>query len=163
MSNPKETNPSTTSAPSTGAAGISPEQFKELLATIGQQNIEAVKAAIEASKLPTVLEQKKLDEAETKHQENLEERRANAAGQKQKLAQKKADQHACTHKHANGHSHMVLVYDNNRAGTNYLMCQSCQAVIRPGVAPENYGGLVIFDTNLYNQLFQTLPTNELFQ
>lgn len=154
MSNPKETNSNST---------ISIDQLKEILAQLGAQNLEGVKAAIEASKQPTVLEQKQLDEAEKAKQANLEERRANAAGQKQIIENRQFTQKFCTHKHPNGHSHIVLVYDNNRAGTNYLLCQFCQAVIRPGTAPDNYGGSVIYDTVLYNQLFQTLPTNELFQ
>lgn len=44
----------------------------------------------------------------------------------------------------------------------YILCQKCQAIVRPGNPPKGYKGNHIYNTVLFNQLFQKVPNQEIF-
>lgn len=140
---------------------ISAADLKAILVEVGRQNKEALKEIIDEIKKPTALEQKKLDEEAKAVADRNQERKENAAGILAQIDQKRQLQRICSHKHRDGHSHCVFVSGQGRH-PDYILCQVCQGKIRFGVAPENYNGDDIYDTNLYNRLFQELPTNDLF-
>ena len=56
---------------------------------------------------------------------------------------------ACIHRRKDGTNNAVYVPNGH-----FMVCQSCQAVIRPGVAPEGDLGVDIYSTQLFNELFQ---------
>lgn len=142
--------------------GISLALLREILAEQSKQNAEQLKSVIEELRKPTALEQKKIDEEVAELISKNEERKSNAQAMIKKSEDKRALQRICTHKGSDGHTHCVFVHDNNGKGTGYILCQRNQCQIRPGAAPAEYNGDVIYDTNLFNALFQTLPSNELF-
>jgi hypothetical protein len=72
----------------------------------------------------------------------------------------------CSHKHAaaeGGHSHGVFVMEK-APSPGYIHCQKCHVNIRPGPVPSgNTDPLGLYDTGLFNRIFQELPTaNEMF-
>ena len=141
---------------------ISLSDLKQILADQARQNAEQLATVIQELKKPTVLEQQQLDREKAELLAKNEERKANAQGQKQILAEKRAIQRICSHKHARtGDSHCVFIHE--RSGPGYLLCQKNQCIIRPGVQPkENYNGTDIYDTALFNRILQEMPSNELF-
>lgn len=141
-------------------AGISLAVLRELLAEQSRQNAEQMKIVIEELKKPTVLEQKKLDQEAKEILERNQDRKDNAAGMLKQIENKKFLQTTCSHKHRNGGSHCVMVNVQNQP--EYILCQLNQCKIRPGSAPQGYEGTDIYSTQLFNELFQTLPSNELF-
>jgi len=56
---------------------------------------------------------------------------------------------ACIHRRKDGTNNAVYVPNGH-----FMICQSCQAVIRPGTAPEGDLGVDIYNTQLFNELFQ---------
>lgn len=56
---------------------------------------------------------------------------------------------ACIHRRKDGTNNAVYVPNGH-----FMICQSCQAVIRPGTAPEGDLGVDIYNTALFNELFQ---------
>ena len=56
---------------------------------------------------------------------------------------------ACIHRRKDGTNNAVYVPNGH-----FMICQSCQAVIRPGTAPEGDLGVEIYNTQLFNELFQ---------
>jgi len=125
--------------------GITPEQMKELLT-----------AVIKAVKEPTVLEQQEIDKKKLKDDQAQVARASNAKGVLQEAANKKINQRLCSHESTdpNGLTHSHLVYIKEPTGVGYILCQKLQCVIRSGVASPNYKGNVIYDTDLFNRLFQ---------
>lgn len=114
---------------------------------------------------PTEIEQKLLDEDKASKKMAQAERFENSKNVKAQMEARRREQLACTHAHADGHTHLVHVQENGRlaGGAGYLHCQSCQAKIRPD--NENVKQLdphAIFDTALFNRLYQTLPNREIF-
>jgi arginyl-tRNA synthetase len=62
---------------------------------------------------------------------------------------KRTAQRLCSHMRRNGTTTGVYV-----ANGNYIICQQEQCIIRPGVAPAGDPGNDIYDTHLFNTLFQ---------
>jgi hypothetical protein len=129
------------------------------------QNIIAT--AIAAAKEPTEIEKITLDEKRAEQEarraqiEADQQMRADTARQQIVIMQnKRAAQHVCTHKHRkSGDTHCVFVSDDLGG---YVLCQKCQAVIRPGAEPAKNNAGVIYDTALFNQLFQECSDNGLW-
>jgi hypothetical protein len=141
---------------------ISISTLKEILAEQARVNQENTQKLIEELRKPTVLEQKKL-EAEAKALADANQERAdNATAMLLKITTKRTEQAICSHKHRNGHSHCVYIMEK-APSPGYILCQLNQCKIRPGVAPVDYKGTDIYDTALFNRLFQELPSNEMFQ
>lgn len=132
---------------------LTPETLKDIIAT-------AVSEAVKAVKAPSELEQRKLDEQSRQIKQDQENRAKTAKDALQEIENKKSVQRSCTHQHKNGDTHCVYVKESR--GIGYLICQKNQCKIRAGVAPQGYKGNDIYDTQLFNQLFQKLPDNELF-
>lgn len=77
-------------------------------------------------------------------------RKENAETILQMLKNKRIDQENCIHMRRDNTTTAVYI-----ANGNYLICQACQAKIRPGSAPENGGDNGDFyNTHLFNRLFQ---------
>lgn len=132
-------------------------QEKATLALTADDLKEIIQTAIEAAKAPNVLEQRKLD-AEMKAVESAQQDRSDQSDQiKAAIQAKRSTQRICSHMHRDGGSHCVYILDGN-----YILCQKEQCKIRPGVAPANYKGGDIYSTELFNKLFQTVATNEMF-
>ena len=143
------------------AKSLSIELVKQMLAEQARQNSENLKEVIQELKKPTVLEQKALDAELQRIKDANEERLSNSAGIKQQMADKAMNQQICSHRHRDGHSHGVFVMEKN--GPGYILCQKNQCKIRPGTRPEkNADFSAIYDTALFNRVFQELPTNEMF-
>jgi hypothetical protein len=134
--------------------------LKEILADQASQNADNLRTIVEELKKPTVLEQKELNRLDRETKDRQEERKANSDAQKQKIENKRLNQQICSHKHRDGNSHCVLVQVQHQP--DYILCQKNQCKIRPGKAPDGYKGTDIYDTRLYNDIFQTLPGNEMF-
>lgn len=64
------------------------------------------------------------------------------------IANKRREREACIHMRRDNTTTAVYI-----ASGNYCICQSCQAIIRPGVAPEGYSGEDFYDTQLFNKLW----------
>lgn len=141
--------------------GISTEELRKILADQAKQNAEQTAEIIRELKKPTVLEQRALDREQKEIQDKNEERKANAGAMLQKDREKKFTQATCSHKHRDGNTHCVFVMEK-APSPGYILCQKNQCIIRPGTRPEGYGGSAIYDTDMFNRLFQELPTNELF-
>lgn len=128
---------------------------------------DIIAAAVAESRKPSELEQLELEEkkaAQEQKRAQIEQdqqtRRETAEQQLQIMANKRAFQKLCTHKHRKGDTHCTFVHDEQGG---YVLCQKCQAVIRPGVAPKSYTGDVIFDTDLFNRLFQDTSSNGMWE
>lgn len=141
---------------------VSLKDLKEILADQAKQNAEQLKTVIEELRKPTVLEQQKLDREAKEILDKNQERKENGAALLIKIENQRLTQSICTHKHRDGNSHCVWVQEK-APSPGYILCQKNQCKIRPGVAPKDYKGLDIYDTQLFNRLFQELPSNELFQ
>lgn len=121
---------------------------------------EIVTAAIKAAKEPNVVEQRQLD-AQTKAIEQAQASRLQTSEEvKRELTNKRWTQKNCSHEHADGTTHAVWIQE--KSGPGYFICQKNQCVVRPGTAPANYGGTVIFDTEEFNRLFQKARNQEIF-
>ena len=140
---------------------ISLSDLQVILAEQQRQSDERLMKIIAELKKPTVMEQKQLDKEAAEILAKNEERKANAEGM---LAKRKADhdmKRACSHVHPNGNTHCVYIQE--RRGPGYILCQRNQCIIRPEPAPAKYDGDDIYDTQQFNRLFQSLPSQELFQ
>lgn len=132
-----------------------------ILAEERRQHAEDMKAIIAEMKKPSVVEQIALDKQAAEIAARQKERLDNAAAIKQLMAEKAFQKRTCTHVHAKTNdSHCVYIME--KRGPGYLLCQACQAVIRPGEPPEGNDTDYIYDTALFNRLFQGIPSNELF-
>ena len=141
---------------------ISIDVVKQMMAEQAKQNSEMLASVIQELKKPTVAEQKALDAELQRIKDANEERKGNAAGILMKMQQDRFEKETCTHEHRNGVSHGVKV-EEKAPSPGYILCQSCQANVRPGPKPtENSDPRAIYDTNLFNRMFQKLPSSELF-
>ena len=140
---------------------VSMSELREILAAQARENAAALKTVIEEIKKPTALEQKKLDAEAKQLLDQNEERKSNSGAILQQIENKRQMQRICTHKHRDGNSHCVYVMEQR--GPGYILCQKNQCIIRAGNPPTNYKGNDIYSTDLFNRLFQELPSNELFQ
>lgn len=122
---------------------------------------EILRDVIREVKAPNVVEQKKLDEQARQTEIAQDNRRKQADLMIEDQKNKRFVQRACSHEHRNGDSHCVYIIEKNTPG--YILCQKCQGKVRPGGAPKGYKGDDIYDTALFNRMFQKLPSNELFQ
>lgn len=113
-------------------------------------------SVLEAARTPVLTEaQKKEIEA------RQEERKENAERERQRRANLMRVRRTCTHHRRDGSCRAVYVRgcgdppaaDGTGSG-NFFICQACQAIIRPGVEPKNYGGMDIFDDVLFARLWQ---------
>lgn len=109
----------------------------------------AVAAAVAEAKKPYVSED---DLKRIESEQNA--RAANADLLRQEHENKQRFKRTCTHKRRDGSNRTVWVSEG-LGSEGYILCQKCQAVIRPGTAPKDYKGTAIYDTVLYNTLFQT--------
>jgi len=135
---------------------LSMEAVKEMMAEQAKQNAAALAEVIKAIKAPTVLEQKELDKQEREALAANENRKKQAQQVLATMAMKKQGQAVCNHKHPDGNTHLVHVQEPT--GPGYLICQKRQCIIRPGKPSDHRrGDTAIYDTALFNQLFQTLP------
>lgn len=154
---------------------ISLSDLSLILAEQQRQSDERLTKIIAELKKPTVMEQKALDKEAAELLARNEERKANAAGMKAKRDSDRASKRTCRHQHPKGDTHCVWIQE--RGGPGYILCQMNQCIIRPEPAPKvshgrgpdgkeiwvDYDGDDIYDTNEFNRLWQTLPSNELFQ
>jgi hypothetical protein len=108
----------------------------------------AVSAAITESRKPmppTEKEQKAIEQA-------LQDRRETAALVSKQLDMRRARQHACAHYRGGLYSGTHCVYVANG---NFLICQRCQAIIRPGNPPDDYRkDRYIYDSKLFMEHLQ---------
>jgi hypothetical protein len=132
---------------------ITKEDLKELITS-------AVAAAVAAVKAPTAEEQRVLDAEKKRIETDQANRLKTADSVKQDIANKKWTHLNCSHEHKNGDTHCVYVAE--RVGPGYLLCQKNQCIIRPGTPSKNYKGTVVYNTDLFNKIFQKLPGGEIF-
>lgn len=113
-------------------------------------------SVLEAARKPVLTEQQ-MEEIKARQ----EERKENADKERQRRANLMRMRRNCTHHRRDGSCRAVYVKgcgdptlpDGTGSG-NFFICQACQAIVRPGVAPENYGGMDIFDNDLFIRLWQ---------
>jgi hypothetical protein len=127
------------------ALSLTPEDLQGMIAA-------AVTAAVAESKKPAPLTEAQLAEIEQAQQIRFE----TAQSAKQAEENKRATQARCTHEHPKregSHSHCVWVREENPASPGYILCQLCQAKVRPeGVDRQDKQS--IYNTALFNKLFQ---------
>lgn len=145
---------------------ISIDVVKEMLKEMQRQNAEMLASVIKELKKPTVMEQKAIDQEVERIKAANEERKANSAGVLQQMRDNRFQQTVCSHKHSSaegGHSHGVFVMEK-APSPGFIHCQKCHVNIRPGTPPqENADPRALYDTALFNRIFQELPTtNEMF-
>lgn len=122
---------------------LTAEDLQKLVAT-------AVAAAVEATRNPALTDKQKKE-----IQDAQDARVESAASIRQLQAAKRLEQQVCSHMRKNGSTRAVYVENGQ-----FMICQSCQAVIRPGVAPEgvqNYMGYIYSDEIFY-RLMQSTQT-----
>lgn len=121
----------------------------------------AVVAAIAAAKAPTEIEQKQLDAEQTRLKAAQTSRKQLSKGVLEEIENKRFIHSTCSHEHKNGNTHCVYVQE--KVGPGYLLCQLHQCIIRPGSASPNYKGVVIYNTEMFNRIFQkTTSAGEIF-
>ena len=98
---------------------------------------------------PSELEQKKLKQAQ-------DSRRQLASTHAEVAESKRRQQKICTHLRRDGTSRAVYVKQGN-----YLICQKCQVIVRPEDAAKKSHDNTIYDTNLFNRLFQMSATSNI--
>lgn len=118
---------------------LTPSQLQALITA-------AVTAAVSEAKKPAPLtEQQQAELAQA-----LEMRRQTAELQLARQENDRMLRSVCTHTRKDRSYATVHVSDGN-----YIICQVCQAIVRPGVAPEKDDGRSIYDTGLFNHLVQS--------
>ncbi len=142
---------------------VSLSELKEILASQQKMFTEQTASLIAEMKKPTVLEQQTLDKQAAEILAKNQERKDNAAGMKAKRDADRMTKRTCNHTHPNGSTHCVYVQPTRHDRFGYILCQKNQCIIRPEPAPVNYDGDDIYDTAMFNRLFQQLPSQELFQ
>ena len=130
-----------------------------------KEDIELIKTLAAEMRKPTEIEQRKLDEEEAAKKAALAERKENSANVIAQMKARRAEQLACSHQHADGHTHLVHVQENGRlaGGPGYRLCQWCNGKVRPeSEEMKKLDPHAIYDTALFNRLYQTLPNREIF-
>lgn len=133
---------------------MSEEKGTNLTAKQLQDLIAATVAAVVAeSKKPAPLTEQQLAEVHQANEMRLQQRDLVL----QEQANKKASQNACSHMRRDNTCCAVYVQNGN-----YLICQACQALVRPEVPVEQRDQQSIYDTQLFNRLFQLAATPATF-
>jgi hypothetical protein len=148
---------------------LTANDLKELFKQQAEENAKTLAAVIAAVKAPTEIEQQKIDQQKARIQQDNETRKESAEQIKQDMANKAFRKSACAHQSGSGgshHYHTVFVSDDLGG---YVLCQKCNAVIRPenqlGSFPKDFRTIrtdVIFNTALFNTLFQTTNQSGVF-
>jgi hypothetical protein len=124
-------------------------------------NAELLKELIQELKKPAPPTEEELatrEEKKRKVQQEQEKRRRMATKHASILEAKKMQQKTCTHLRRDGTSRAVYVKHGN-----YLICQKCNVLIRPTEDQKNKSNInTIYDTNLFNRLFQMSVTSNVF-
>jgi predicted RNase H-like nuclease (RuvC/YqgF family) len=134
-------------------------ELKQLIqeAKAEQPDLQTIlETVIREIKKPTALEQKELDRQQREIESSNQERLDNSQSIIARLEQKRWEQSTCNHEHAQGQSHCVFILDGN-----YMLCQKNQCIIRPGTAPANYQGSDVYNTQLFNSIFQKLAVADI--
>jgi hypothetical protein len=142
---------------------ITIDQLKEILAAQQEMFAKQTAELVAAMKKPTVMEQKQLDKEAAEVLARNQERKDNAAGMTAKREADRQTKRTCNHQHPNGNTHCVYIMPTKFDVYGYILCQKNQCIIRPEPAPAGYTGDDIYDTAQFNRLFQSLPSQELFQ
>ena len=133
---------------------------------LSKRDLELIAAIGQEMRKPNALEQKKLDENEAAKKASQEERLVNSAAVKEQMRLRKQEQMTCSHQHPDGHTHLARIIENGKlaGGPGLLLCQWCNAKIRPDLGPEmkKIAPQAIYDTSLFNRLLQTIPGNQVF-
>lgn len=141
---------------------VSIDVVKEMLAEQNRQSAEMLRSVIQELKKPTILEQRELDREAAEIMAKNEERKTNSLGIKQQMADKALNQAICSHTHRDGNSHCVFIMEK-APSPGYILCQKNQCKVRPGVKPSEGADFgAVYDTALFNKLFQQLPSQEMF-
>jgi len=144
---------------------MSEQKKEETVALTGAALKDILRTVIEETKKPSVLEQQKLDAEARELAARQEERKESGAAQREEQAQKKYyREKVCQHRGGKpDHSYAVFVHDDIGG---YVLCQHCQGVVRPEQQrvhfPKNYQGAAIFDTALFNRLWQQTSDSGVF-
>jgi hypothetical protein len=130
---------------------LTAEDLKAIVAT-------AVAAAVQEARKPDPPSKEEIANQQMAQQH----REANAASVIAEIQGRKALQMICAHEHSKregGGTHCSWVRDEDPRSPGYVLCQKCQGQIRPGEydpngLPFQRCGRAIYDTNLFNKLFQ---------
>jgi hypothetical protein len=139
---------------------LTKNDLKEILADQARLNAELLRETIAEIKKPTQAEQRELDATKLRVEQEQKERQALSKSLVEEIENKKTIQRLCSHEHRNGDTHAVYIQE--KSGPGYFICQKNQCKIRPGNAPEGYKGGDIYDTALFNRLFQKSANNDIF-
>lgn len=124
--------------PEATTANLSPRDLERVLTTV-----------IDAARKPV------LTEEEMSHREQTRQSRlAHEEINRKKREQLTLRQQVCSHKHSareNNASFCVLVNDSIN---QYIFCQQCQIMVKPGVAPQENPGRFVYSTDMFNRLLQ---------
>lgn len=137
----------------------------EVLKEMQKQNLDAIRTIAVEMRKPTDVEQSKIDADEAAKKFAQAERIDNSAAVKQQMQERRRDQLNCSHQHADGHTHLAHTIENGKLanGPGYLLCQWCNGKIRPeNEEVRKLDPQAIYDTALFNRLYQTLPSKEIF-
>ena len=136
---------------------LTKNDLKELIAS-------AVAAAVEESKKPAppTPQEISMKQMEQQHREDT------AASVLADVENKKAMQRICSHEHTKregGGTHCLWVREEDPRSPGYILCQKCQARVRPElpVGAKVLDHNAIYDTNLFNRLFQECNEGELIR
>jgi hypothetical protein len=135
------------------SVNLTPDQLQSLITT-------AVTAAVAAAKTPSIIEQQQIDERKKEIEERQKDRLNTAKEHIEAIKSRRWVHENCSHEHKNGDTHCVWIQE--KSGPGYLICQKNQCIIRPGQMPADYKGTAVFNTELFNSIFQKLPSGELF-
>jgi hypothetical protein len=127
------------------AAKTTPEEIAAI--------ISAAITAANAPKPPTKAELAEIEQAQQHRRETAD------SYKEQKANERHFQEHVCTHEHtkaAGGGTHCVHVRDNDHPGDpGFILCQGCQGRVRPDTKKwHELDPTAIFNTNLFNKLFQ---------
>jgi hypothetical protein len=142
------------------SVSLSAKDLKEIISS-------AVETAVKAAKAPNEIEQAQIDREKQKIAEANQSRLESAAQIRISNANDNFQKRACAHEGGRPkHPHTVFVSDDLGG---YVLCQKCRAVIRPETQlPHFPAGFrekrpdVIFDTALFNHVFQLTDASGLF-
>lgn len=126
-----------------------------------ESQAQAAPLALTIEQLTTLIKEIKKpeppSEAEQRKIQQEQDRRKQLATTHQEVAEnKKRQQRICTHLRRDGTSRAVYVKQGN-----FLICQKCQVIVRPEDAAKKSNVNTIYDTNLFNRLFQMSATSNI--
>lgn len=130
---------------------------KDDLKAVLKANSDTLIEVIRELKKPNEIEQARIDAEQRDIEAKQRERLDNAESVKAEIVNRRQMKRICSHEHPNGDTHCVWVQEKTGAG--YLLCQKNQCKIRPGAAPAGFQGDDIFDSAMFNRIFQKLNTS----